>query len=230
VCASRTSSSAAVHTCLMLFLVDSRLSHPGKSYDFWFLQHVKGNTSVLTYRQLFSELMSDYPDYTVIYTHGSLLHGSIGHAFIHEGQVFYCVHSFNSVFTSELYAIYRALLNIRGQPRQCHLLCTPSLSTSRVSIAADVITWSLWKLCDKSQISVRWGNPLCFAGYPVIQACLAMKLLGKLPPMDSCSQNKLYSVTFVFIHLGHTILSSWQDELTATQNKLQAVKPSIEVW
>jgi hypothetical protein len=38
------------------------------------------------------------------------------------------LHNFNSVFTTKLYAIYRALLFIQRQPQQCHLICTDSLS------------------------------------------------------------------------------------------------------
>lgn len=46
-----------------------------------------------------------------------------GH-FIYDGQVFSChLHSFNSVFTAELYALYRVLLVIWYQPC-CHLMCT----------------------------------------------------------------------------------------------------------
>jgi hypothetical protein len=46
-----------------------------------------------------------------------------------NGQVFsYRLHNFNSIFTAELYAIYRALLFIRRQLQQCHLICTDSLS------------------------------------------------------------------------------------------------------
>jgi ribonuclease HI len=46
-----------------------------------------------------------------------------------NGHVFsYRSHKFNSVFTAELYAIFRALLFIRRQPQQCHLICTDSLS------------------------------------------------------------------------------------------------------
>jgi ribonuclease HI len=73
--------------------------------------------------------VSAYPDYTAVFTDGSLVQDSTGSAFIHDDQVFsYRLHSFNSVFTAELCAMYRALLFIRCQPRQYHLVCTDSLS------------------------------------------------------------------------------------------------------
>jgi hypothetical protein len=48
---------------------------------------------------------------------------------MYDGQVFsYRLHNFNSVFTAEICAFYRALLFIRRQPRQCFLVCTESLN------------------------------------------------------------------------------------------------------
>jgi hypothetical protein len=46
----------------------------------------------------------------LVYTNRSLFHGSVSCAFIHKCQVFsYWLHSFNSMFTADLYAMYRAL-------------------------------------------------------------------------------------------------------------------------
>jgi hypothetical protein len=78
---------------------------------------------------VFRRSLSAYPDYTAVYTDGSLVQDSTGSAFICNDQVFsYRLHSFNSVFTAKLHAMYQALLFIRRQTQQYHLVCTDSLS------------------------------------------------------------------------------------------------------
>jgi ribonuclease HI len=74
-------------------------------------------------------MLSTYTNHTAVYTDGSFVQVSKGSAFICDDQVFsYRLHRFNSVFTAELYAIYRAILFIRRWPQQNYLVCTDSLS------------------------------------------------------------------------------------------------------
>jgi hypothetical protein len=81
------------------------------------------------YGRCLAELLSQYPDRTAVCTDGSFLQGSAGSAFACRGQAFSCrLHGFNSVFTAELYALYRTVLFIRHQPGRHHLVCTGSLS------------------------------------------------------------------------------------------------------
>lgn len=76
----------------------------------------------------FPELLSSYLDQVAVYADRSFLHESTGSAFIYDGLAFsYRLLNFNSIFTAELYAFYRACLFVRYQPRQYHLICTDSL-------------------------------------------------------------------------------------------------------
>lgn len=180
--------SSSICTCCMSFPLGSCLSHPGKLYDQPAIFSTS-DTQKATCLWLFAEHLSDYSDYTVIYTDRSLLHSLTSCAFIYEFQVFsYYLHSFNTMFTTELYAMHRALLYIHRQPWQCHLLCADSLNSLRRPLSCrhncPGTVETLWQISDY----VRWGNPLCFAGYLAIWACTAMKLLGRLPPMECCSE------------------------------------------
>jgi ribonuclease HI len=101
----------------------------GPTCDLWLISQPRGSPSPLTYRRFIAEHLSSYPDHTVVYTDGSFLRGSTDSAFVHDGAAFsYRLRNCNSVFTADLYALYRALLFLRQQHLQCHLICTDSLS------------------------------------------------------------------------------------------------------
>jgi hypothetical protein len=98
------------------------------------LRHTKGNMSAFTCLLLFAKHLSDYSDYTAIYTDRSLLHSLTGCAFIYEGQVFsYHLCSFNSVFTTEPLCHVLSSPVYSSPAWQCHLLCADSLSSLRGS-------------------------------------------------------------------------------------------------
>jgi hypothetical protein len=145
--------------------------------DLRLISHPRSSTSPLTYRRCFAELLSSYPDYTAVYTDGSFLRESTGSAFVYGGAAFSCLHNFNSVFTAELYALYRALLFLRRQPRQCHLMCTDSLSAlqslisySRDHPIANEIQYQLSHLQKAESLFYS-------AGYVATLACPAMRPL-----------------------------------------------------
>jgi len=144
--------------------------------DLRLIGYPRGSTSPLKYRRCFAELLSSYPDHTAVYTDGSFLHESTGSAFVYDGATFsYRLHNFNSVFTAELYALYRALLFLRRQPRQCHLICTDSVSAlqslSSYSHDHPIVNEIL------IQLSHLQKAGKCSAGYLATLACPAIRLL-----------------------------------------------------
>jgi hypothetical protein len=84
-------------------------------------------------------MTSKYPDHTHIFTDGLVIQGSTGCSFDFDSRPFiFHLHPFCSIFTAEIYALYRALLHLRHQSPGRFLLCTDSLSSlhalsSRVS-------------------------------------------------------------------------------------------------
>jgi hypothetical protein len=110
--------------------------------------------------------VSAYPDYTAVYTDGSVVQDSTGSAFTYDDQVFsYRLHSFNSIFTAEVYGMYRDLLFIRRKPRQYHLVCTDSLSglLSLCGCSPDYPT--VVELLIQLFHLIGRGSLLCFAGF-----------------------------------------------------------------
>jgi ribonuclease HI len=90
----------------------------------------KACTSPDTYRRLFSEMLSQYPEYTVMFTDGSLMNGSTGCAFILNAQASkFRPNRFSSISSAELFALWKALEAVGYQPPGQFLLCTDSLST-----------------------------------------------------------------------------------------------------
>jgi hypothetical protein len=88
----------------------------------------------------------------------------------------YRLHNFNSIFTCELYALYRALLFLWCQPGQCHLICRLS-NCLGVSVAIHMTTllWMrFWLNCPTSR---RYGSLSCSAGYLATLACSKVRPL-----------------------------------------------------
>jgi hypothetical protein len=142
----------------------------------------------------------------------------------------YRLHTFNSVFTAELYAMYRALLFVRRQPRQYHLVCTDSLSglqsLSGYSPDHPIVIELLFQLSHLH----RAGKSAVFcwipghSGLPGNEAATPAALHGPL-----ASDRGLGSDIRAFLRRAG--LSMWQDECANTQgNKLRLVQPSVQAW
>jgi hypothetical protein len=88
----------------------------------------KACTSPDTYRRLFSEILSHYPGYSSFHIWVSD-NGSTGCAFIFYAQASkFRLNPFSSIFSAELFALWKALEAVSYQPPGQFLLCTYSLS------------------------------------------------------------------------------------------------------
>jgi hypothetical protein len=175
------------------------------------VKHEKSKISAHTYPCRFSELMSVYLDYRAVYTDMY----SIGRLFRPSSTKNRCFPTDYTALRAWLqqksYTAYRALLCIRCQTWQSHFLCTNSLEiltlTPNISKA-----WKFFVLC---WVVGHTGLPGSEAADATVNVAAAYGILA--------SEGAL--VCDICDHLRHAILSSWQDECTATQNdKLQVVK------
>jgi hypothetical protein len=182
-----------------------------------------GATSTLTCRRYFPELLSHYPGHTAVYTDGSFLHGSARRSFVHKGQIFsYRLHCFNTVFTAELYALYRAFMFTRRQ-RGCHHLCL--YRRSKRFPMSQLLLFHHWDPAPSIQPAHLGTICGCVAGYLDTLACLPTRPSMRQP----CTTARLG--TDVCPCLRRSILSSWQDEWDSAQgNKLRGVEPSVQEW
>jgi hypothetical protein len=98
------------------------IAHP--TCDLRLNRYARGATPVVTYRRYISELLSHFPDHTAVYTDGSFLQELAGSTFVYSGCVIYRHHCFNRVFTTELYALYSALLSFAAIQDFTFCLCT----------------------------------------------------------------------------------------------------------
>jgi hypothetical protein len=112
----------------------------------------------------------------------------------------YC--TFTSVFTAEPCSLYRALPFLRRQPRQCHLICTDSLSAlqnpSSYSRDHPIFNQILIQLSHLQ----KSGKSVVFCSVP----CFARNLT---------SEGAVVSVNRTFLH--SAVLSSWKYKWTSTQ-------------
>jgi ribonuclease HI len=108
-------------------------------FDFSLTKYGKSTIPAELFRRNFAEVTSKYPDHTHIFTDGSVSQVSTGCSFVFYSRPFiFQLHSYCTIFTAELYALYRALLHLQHLSPGRFLLCTDSLSSlhalaSRVS-------------------------------------------------------------------------------------------------
>jgi hypothetical protein len=96
-----------------------------------------------TFHRLCTEMFTHYPDYTVVFTDGSVANRLTGFALILNGKLFkFQLNIFCSVFTAELLASCKALGTVYNLPLGKVLLCMDSLSTVQALYSPD-ITYTL---------------------------------------------------------------------------------------
>jgi hypothetical protein len=115
------------------------------TFDFSRTKYGKIAISAEVSQRHFAEVASKYPDHTHVFTDGSVILVSTGCSFVFDSRPFvFHLHLFCSIFTVELYALYRALRHLRNLSPGGFLLCTYSLSSlhamsSRVSVTPLVV-------------------------------------------------------------------------------------------
>jgi hypothetical protein len=204
---------------------------PHRTCDLRLTRYARGVTQALTYRRYFAEFLSQYPDHTAEHIHGSFLQGSTGSAFVYNGQEFsYCLHGFNSVYTAEMYALYRDFLFIRHQSGSHYFVCTDTLRAfqclSGYSPDHCIVVYVLLQVSDLrtsgQSVVCCWVPGHCFlpGNEADDAAALHRPLVSDLAlGIDVCSC------------LRRAILSSWQAEWdSARDKKLRVVKPSVQEW
>jgi hypothetical protein len=102
---------------------------PQLTCDLHLVRYGKGRLPALLYTQYFIEMVTMYPNYTVIYTDRLWDNGStVCTSICDEHMSTFQLNSHSIVCTDELYAIYQALLYIRYQSWRCFLICSDSFN------------------------------------------------------------------------------------------------------
>ena len=92
--------------------------------------HLKTNTSSATYKSLFREVSDKFTNYHFIYTDGSKTDQGTGcAAILPDVKLQYKLPDSYSIYSSELYAIYRALSYVISSRHNRYTICSDSLST-----------------------------------------------------------------------------------------------------
>lgn len=115
------------------------------------------------YRLSLADNISVYLDYTAVYTDTAFVQGSTGRAFVYGFLI--PTPQLQQRIYGRTYAILRALLFIRQQPRRRYFLHT-QIPPCRASKVARRTVRSFWIFCSNCSISTRQGR-----GYLVTKFC-----------------------------------------------------------
>jgi ribonuclease HI len=186
----------------------------------------------LLFKATYDFSLTKYPDHTHIFTDGSVIQGSTGCSFVFGSRHFiFHQHPFCTIFTAELYALYRALLHLRHLSPGRFLLCTDSLSSLHAlssSVSDDPLV--VQSLCITSEL-LQHGHTIVFCwipghtGIPGIEAADPAARIGALNVTAICGRALASDIC---AYLLHAVYCSWQGEWAeVVNNKLRVFKPSV---
>jgi ribonuclease HI len=204
------------------------------TFDLSLAKYGKSTIPAELFRRHFAEVTSKYPEYTHIFTDGSVSQGSTGCSFFFDSRPFtFHLHSFCTIFTAELYALYRSLLHIRHLRPGRFLLCTDSLSSlhalsSRVADNPLVVQ----SLCITSEL-LQHGHTIVFCwipGHTGIPGNVAADAAARDATLQGTPIPGVTSMDFGTA-LRRSVLAKWQRDWDCTlDNKLREVKPVVHAW
>jgi ribonuclease HI len=175
---------------------------------------------------------SKYPDYTHIFTDGSVSQGSTGCSFVFDSRPFiFHLNPSCSIVTAELYALYRALLHLRHLNPGRFLLCADCLSSLHaLSSCVSDNPLVVQSLCIGSELS-QHGHTVVFCwisfhtGIPGNEAADSAARIGALNMTTICGRALASDIRASLLR---AVCCSWQEEWTeVVNNKLLVVKPSV---
>jgi hypothetical protein len=119
------------------------------------------------FRRHFAEVTSKYPDHTHSFTDGSVIQDSTCCSFFFDSRSFiFHLHPFCTIFTDELYVLYRALLHLRLLSPGRFLLCTDSLSFQHaLTFSVSDTPLVVQILCITSEL-LQHGHTIVFCWIP----------------------------------------------------------------
>jgi ribonuclease HI len=102
-------------------------------------------------------MLSHYPGDTVVFTDGSVMNGSTGCAFILDSQASkFRLNRFRSIFSAELFALWKALEAVGYQPPGQFLLFTDSLSAIQGLQSPSLTHPRILELCMSCHSLFKW--------------------------------------------------------------------------
>jgi kelch-like protein 2/3 len=202
------------------------------TFDFSLTKYGKDTIPDELFGRHFAEVIFKYPDHKHIFTDRSLIRGLTGCSFVFDSPLFiFHLHPFWTIFTDDLYELYRALLHLRHLSPGRFLLLTDSLSSlhalsSHVSDNPLVVHG----LCIISEL-LQHGHTIVFCwipGHTVIpgnEAADSATLIGALNMTAICSR---WLESDIRASLLRAVYCSWQGEWAeVVNNKMRVVKPSV---
>jgi ribonuclease HI len=205
------------------------------TFDFSLTKYGKSTIPAELFRRHFAEVTSKYPDHTHIFTDGSVIQGSTGYSFFFDSRPFvFHLHPFCTIFTAELYALYRALLHLRHLSPGRFLLCTDSLSSLHaLSSSVPDNPLVVQSLCITSEL-LQQGHTIVFCwipgrtGIPGNKTADSAVRSGALNMTAICGRALASDIRAFLLR---AVYCSWQREWAeVVNNKLRVAKPSVRAW
>ena len=196
----------------------------------------KDETPPIIYRTHFMAILSEYHDALVIYTDGSKTENGTGCAILASGETHaWSFHKYASIYTAELYAIWKAtLLCCESEDYNNFLICSDSLSALN-SLASPLTTTNpLVHLIYSSVIRLhqirKYVTFVWVPGHTGIEGNSTVDTAAR-----NAAENMNPNVTYIMREdlsnaLASIIDSQWQQEWNETTSKLRETKPNIQKW
>ena len=223
-------------THVVSFGSDPPWTCPRPVIDWSLASRNKADTLPAEYLQAYHELLTAYAPYTIIYTDGSKSDGLVGSAFVVGERTFqFRLSALASVYTAELYAIFRALrhLEVRGAPGPFAIF-SDSMSALKVIQTFNCAHPLVQKIQSLLLRLTSAGGGVRFVWIPghvgIIgneRADAAAKAAAEKASVDM----SLVHVNDLQAYFKRAVQQEWQEEWDRTENnKLRHIKATVRPW
>lgn len=182
----------------------------------------------------FSNILSEYPNFEVIYTDGSKTAQGVGSAISIANQTHsWTLHTSASIFTAELYAIWQALRLCDMEAHEKFLICSDSLSAIQVCTK----TFSTDPLVQQVLALLSWlkstGKTVIFIWTPSHVGILGNEMADRAARQAADNEDVDNEVTRpddLKLSIKKWITNAWQREWDGAETKLKLTKPRTIPW
>ncbi|XP_043262640.1 uncharacterized protein LOC122403273 [Colletes gigas] len=185
--------------------------------------------------QIFCSIVQEYTDKIIFFTDGSKTPNGVACAVSTEANEIgsWKMHPIARVFTAELYAIYKALMEAQNTTNSNILIGTDSLS-SIMAIKASEPQDTLLQLIKTNLANLEIQKKMIiFVWIPSHTSIKGNEKADTLANKKTrTADSNLHPIRLDDInrHIKQILIQKWQDEWNTTTTQLKLIKPTVEKW
>lgn len=195
----------------------------------------KNNTSQLIFQKIFLETLEKYKEFKPVFTDASLMDSNTGSAFI-EGdyQELFNLGDKTTIFTAELFAIFRAILHSLKFSNEKFIIFSDSLSSLQAIEKMYSKNGLVQRIYERIMTSSNYYLFFWIPSHVGIQGNETVDMLAKEAVKKAvCTTGYLHNKYDLFTVINKLVWNKWENDWKnkkEDENKLRKIKNNVKPW